>query len=151
MADRISAAADAIASALGTLPGIKEVFPYPKPMSQTQLGMVTMALIGASPPATSAGGTQTVQWEVMIALRSAVTGDEEQVQKQIAELVSLDPEKGIIGKLHYDPDTVAALRGFGDPYLPLDGDGIEVVYDVGEAGATITLLRFVIQANVGGG
>ena len=42
MAEHITATAEAIASALGTLPGIKEVFPYPKPMSQTQIGMVTM-------------------------------------------------------------------------------------------------------------
>ena len=147
--ERLTVTAEAIASALGTLPAVKAAYPYPKPMSQTQIGDLTMSLVGASPPTTAgAGATQVVQWEVHLALRSATSGNIEQVQKQMAELMSLDPAKSIIGKLHKDPETVAALRGFGDPFLDLEGEGIVAEYDVEAGDRIITLLRFNILANV---
>ena len=149
MAERITATAEAIASALGTLPGVKAAYPFPKPMSQTQIGDLTLSLMGSSPPTTSGpGATQVVQWECNLALRSATSGDIEQVHQQMAELMSLDPAKSIIGKLHKDPETVAALRDFGDPFLDMDGEGIVVEYDVVAGDTIITLLRFTILANV---
>ena len=149
MAERISAAAAAIADALGTLPAVKAAYPFPKPMAQTQIGDLTLSLVGASPPTTAgAGATQVVQWEANLALRSATSGDIEQVQKTMAELMSLDPDKSIIGKLHKDPATVAALRAFGDPFLDLEGEGIVAEYDVVAGDMVITLLRFTILANV---
>lgn len=149
MAEQITAAAEAIANALGTIPGIKAAYPYPKPMSTTQPGDLTMSLTGTSPPATAGpGASQTVQWEVRIALRSATSGKIVQVQKQMAELMSLDPQKSIMGKLHKDPETVKALAGFGAPYFDIDGEGIEAEYDVIAGDRIITLLRFNLMANV---
>lgn len=149
MAERITATAAAIASALGTLPLIKAAYPYPKPMSQTQIGDLTMALTGTSPPTTGGpGASQVVSWEVQVALRSAATGNEAQVQKEMAELMGLDPDKSLIGKLHKDPATVAALRDFGDPFIDLEGEGILAEYDVTAGDAIVIVVRFIILANV---
>ena len=149
MSERITEAAEAIASVLGTLPAIKQAFPYPKPMSQTQPGDLTMALTGTSAPNTAGpGATQVVSWEVNIALRSATSGDTIQVQKTMADLMSLDPSRSVIGKLHKDPETREALREYGDPFLDLEGEGITAEYDVVAGDAIITLLRFVLLANI---
>ena len=149
MAERITAAAEAIASVLGTLPQVNEAFPFPKPMSQTRIGDLTMTLTSTSPPTTSgSGASQNVEWECNLAFRSPLSGDMAQVQAEMAELMSLDPDKSIIGKLHKDPVSVAALRQYGDPFLDLEGEGIVAEYDVQAGDMIITLLRFTILATL---
>ena len=148
----INETAEAIASVLGGLPGVKEVFPYDKPQSQTRLGDLIMRVVGSSPPNVSGAGASNTQinWECFIALRSAASGDSEAVQKELSDLISLHKTKGIMGLLYRNTDVVASLYEFGSPRFDPDGEGITIEYDVVAGDTVITLVSFTIIADVSG-
>lgn len=149
MAHPLTSGAEAIASVLGELPGLREVHPFPKPLSQCQDGEAVMALAGVSPPGASGVNTQTVVWDLVVMLRGTAAGNAEEQQQTIADLCSLDPDRGILGVLYNNDTQVAALRQLGiDPYLDQDAEGITIDYNVEIGEKTANLLRCQIQAEL---
>lgn len=145
----IQQAAATIASVLGGIPGIKQAFPYPKPLSQCQPGDLVMAIAAVSPPGQSGVNVQTIVWDVVVMLRGTPSGRVEEWHNTISDLCSLDTTKGILGVLYNNDAQVAAMRTAGvDPYLDPDADGINIDYNVEVADKVMTLLRFQVQAEL---
>ena len=153
MAQRITAAAAAIAAHLETLPAIGRAYPYPRPMSLMEFGDLAMGISGTSPPETfqSGGGGfqgfQTVIWQVAVKLGDvATTGPAvEDVQRQIADLASADPATSIIGLLRA-PTSRQVLAEHGGPIVTEDGVEVSYAEDVGDT--VITIVECQITANV---
>lgn len=148
---QIYRAAETLASILGGLPQIDHAYPYPKLQSQLQPGNLVMAVSGTSPPGQAQGAaSQEVAWDVVIALRSATTGNEIAVQQEISDLLGLHPTRGILGVLYRNTDERAAWRQAGyEFYLDQDGDGINVEYDTINAdNQVVTLVRATIYASL---
>ena len=147
MAETLSAAADALASLLGGLPGVDEAYPYPKMQSQLQPGALVMMPLGASPPGERGGAASSeVGWAVTLTLRSAITGSEIETNRRINELLSLDPDKGILGVIYRNPGEREAQREAGfDFYLDPDGEGITIDYNERNADNEIVdVIRFMV-------
>lgn len=148
MAQRITAAAAAIAAQLETLGPIGRAYPFPRPMSFMELGDCAMMLSGTSLPETFGPETQqTCIWAVSVKLGSAVNQGVavEDVQVQIAELMSTDPETSIIGLLR-SARVDALLQPHGSPRVT--EDGMEASYGEEQDGSVFTIIECQITANV---
>lgn len=148
MAQRTTAAAAAIAAQLETLPAVGRAFPFPQPMSVMSYGDLAMAIAGTSLPETMGPNTyQTVIWQCVVLLGSAATDGPAlpDVQEQVADLTSADPQVGVIGLLR-DMDVRDALVAHGSPVVTEDGCDVSYAADVDET--PVTLVEFQITANV---
>ena len=145
----IERAADAIANVLAGIRLVNKAYPYPRPLSTTQFGDLTMEISSVSPPATSGGTSTQVLWDCFMFLRGSRAGDEAQVQKDLAELLGGDQNNSILGVLYKNDTSRAALREFGDPALDPEGEGIQVEYNVPIGGdSQATAVSFTLIADL---
>ena len=79
-----------------------EITPYPRRLEIDNPRQGCISIVSVT-QAQTMGKTQEVTWELSVKLDSDSTTDGRWPEEELANLMSVDPDKSIMGKLHHAP------------------------------------------------